>query len=469
MRFGFALFDDPKAPESGWHTVSGGRAARFRSITELATDTLWWTNVPYEVFFFHTEIWRNPNLKHDKYLVCSPGDVLKEWGYDKEVYTPDVMCDFLAQAFQRVCTMAWNLVRRSVPKARIEEAFGRRTMREDLRCVLPPLDYPLDEAAAVFKSGTAFQEMTSTNARSPKGGRWVKLSYPRMDYAIDILNSPVPEGDFEHRGRSAMRGIDSKLDYVLGSDRPIIAEAALENMDELPGAIYAFGAAMDRDKRKARSWIAAKEIHALSRFSDIDVRSVYVGERYQNLAREISDPVKELLDLNVAHHSWTAGVIAETVWRTVNLGEDKTSRNVRPGEDRAQSSWQGIWVRAEDKVRMFPPALRLSELGHTVLSYGFGWIRCSVLEDDVETYIRDGLSLGLLPEMTDVPPDVFDDIVPAVWGGKPHTAHHAMMVMKRQRSLLWKLDRIPLLDKSKRNEALRALMVGRKKKAAVAA
>ena len=458
LRFGFALFDEPKTPESGWHTVAGGRARRFRSITELATDTLWWTNVPYEAFFFHTEIWKNPNLRHDKYLVTSPGDVLKEWGYDKEVYTPDVMCDFLAQAFQRVCAMAWDLIRKTVPKVRIEDAFSRRQLREDLRCVLPPLDYPLDEAAAVFKSGHGYQEMTSTNSRSPKGGRWVKLYHPRMDYALDILNAPVPEGEFEHRGRSAMRGLKSKLDYVLGSDRPIIAESALENMDELPGGIYAFGAAMDRDKRKSRSWIAAKEIHTLSRFSDIDVRSVYVGERYQNLVHEVSDPVQDLLSLKIAHHSWTAGVIAETIWRAVNLGEDREARNVRPGDERAQSSWQGIWVRAEDKVRMFPPALRLSELGHSVLSYGFGWIRCCVLPEDVETYIRDGLELGLVPEMTDIPPDVFDDITPASWGGKRETAQLAMMIMKRQRSMLWKLDRIPLLEKSKRNEAIMALM-----------
>jgi hypothetical protein len=75
----------------------------------------------------------------------------------------------------------------------------------------------------------------------------------------------------------------------------------------------------------------------------------------------------------------------------------------------------------------------------------------------MEAFIRDGLMLGLVPQILDVPDNVFSKEISNPWQGDPRAAVYAWLVLRKQHILLWNLDQIPLLDKPKRNEAVKRI------------
>lgn len=455
-RYGCVLFDDPNDPSSGWAAVPGGKPGRVGGWNELATDTIWWTNVPYDMFYRRTEVWRVPTLRHDKYLVVSPQDVLREWGYDPATVEPGFTAEMCAMIFERIMRMSWMLLSEVNPKMRVEQAFTGKTLREDLRPLLPELDYPKGEAATVMKSGQAWEEFTATGAKGPKGGRWVMLRRPRLQYAMHILQTPVPKAPFEFVSRADLRReTEDRVKYVLEHEQPMMVEVNIYQMQQEIAPIYGFGNAIDKDKKVPRSWVAHPEFTVLAKHADLEVRGLWKGREYWALVPDLPQAVKDFLSDKYSDFSWTAGVIAETLWRSVVLGEDKAKAGpLRDGEERAQTSWPGLWMRAHDKASMFSVSLRLAELGYAVLSYGLGWVRCCVGEDEIAQLMKDGLSLGLMPQLVDVPEGVWrgDQIG---WGGDRGSQLLAGLTMTRQSPLIWNLDKIPLLPPERRKDAVK--------------
>lgn len=458
-KFGVVVFDDDQDPGAGWACVANGVARRISGPNELATDTIWWTNISYEMFFRRTEIWRQPNLRHDKYLVVGPTDVLREWGFDPATHDADFVCTVCAKAFDRIMRLAWRLLSDVNPKMRIEEAFTGKTLREDVRQLLPKLEYPKGEAATVMKSGQAWEEFTATGARWPKGSKWVTLRRPRLSYALEILQTLVPRGPFNYKTRADLRSQSTdRVQYVKDSTQPCMVEVSVHSISPEVAPIYGFGSATDKERRVQRSWVAHPEFILLSRFASVDVRSIWEGHEYYGLVPELAEPVKDFLSDKFTEYSWSAGIIAETLWRSVVLGEDKTRGGpLREGEERAQTSWQGAWLRAADKTVMFSVALRLAELGYSVLSYGLGWVRCAVPEEETIQYIKDGLTFGLIPQLLDVPEGAFNaNRIPA-WEGDDRSKAFASLTLSRNSNMLWNLDHILLMPRDKRNEFVRHL------------
>lgn len=457
-RFGVVLFDDAQDPGAGWATLQPGTAKRISGPGDLSTDTIWWTNVPYDMFFRRTEVWRIPSLRHDKYLVVSPTDVMREWGYDPATVSASFVTDMCSIVFDRIMRMSWMLLREVNPKLKLVEAFTGKTLREDLRPLLPELDYPKGEAVAEMKSGQAWEEFTATGARGPKGARWVMLRRPRLSYAMEMLQTPVPRGPFEYVTRASLRSVtDDRVKYIQDANTPAMVEVTINSMQPEISPIYGFGNAIDKEKKVPRSWVAHPEFMVLSRYAEVEVKNLWMGREYWALVPELPEVVKEFFSDKFTEWSWTAGIIAETLWRSVVLGEDKTKAGpLRDGESLAQTSWPGVWIRAADKSSMFMVSLRLAELGYAVLSYGLGWVRCAVPDEEIAQFMKDGLSYGLLPLMVDVPPEVFKP-ERIQWNGDQKSLGLARFTMSKSTNLLWKLDRVPMLPPDKRVAAVQAL------------
>ncbi|AOG03145.1 hypothetical protein [Bosea sp. RAC05] len=459
-KFGVVIFDDAQDPRGGWYCVAGGAADRFAGAHELSTDTLWWTNISYEHFFRgQNEIWRIPNLRHDKYLVVSHIDVLKEWGHPPDTTDADFTCAFCASAFDRVMRNAWRLISDVFPKIDIESAFRGKTLREDLRCLLPELEYPKGPAAEVFKTGRAWEEFTSTLVKPPRGGRRLMLRRPRLSYAMELLQTPVPRDPFEWISRGDMRSqAADKLDFVLNNTRPCVANVVVRSIQQEVAEIYGFGNAIDKDKRVNREWVAQPEFQIFARYADLDVKSVYIGREYWALMPGMAEPVKDFFTAKYHEYSWAVGVIAECFWRAAMLGEDKNKAGpLRDGEEKAQTSWQGLWIRAADKATMFQCSMRLTERGHAVTGYGLGWVRCTVPEEAVTQFISDGLTLGLVPVFSDVPESAFNIRNLPTWGGDKESAAVATFTVTRNTNMLWNLDKLPLMKPDKQGDYVKRL------------
>ena len=132
----------------------------------------------------------------------------------------------------------------------------------------------------------------------------------------------------------------------------------------------------------------------MNKFSEIDVKSIYMAEEYDLLGPQLPEPVKDFLTDKLAETSWSAGIVAETLWRAIPLAEDKTKPGAAVGGDRAHTSWQGAWLKGADKTSMFLSAMQLTEKGYSVVSHG-RWLKVSVLDDNIPDLIKDGC-VGLL-------------------------------------------------------------------------
>lgn len=463
-KFGVALFDDEKAPAGAWIATNGSPAQRVDGTNQLATDTIWWTNISYNSFFRDTEAYRSPWLRHDAYLVLKPRDVLAEWGYDPASTPPDFAATFCSLMFSRVMTMAYRLTKEVEERVRMRTLFTRNTLREDLRRLLPPADYPKGEAAAVMKTGQAYAEFTRTSVRGMKGGRMIMLRCPRIAYAMTMLTTPVPGGDLEFMACQDMgTTAEQRVSWVRDTDNPCMVELTVRSMQPDAAPVFAFGNTTDRDRRTPRSWVSHPEFLAMNTFSELDVTSAYVGQQYSQLNLKLPEPVRRFLSDIQMEASWSAGVLAETIWRAACLSEDKSRQGNSMGEERAHTSWRGAWIKGADKTAGFLSAMRLADMGYVVSSYGYGWIFCTVTEDQIPDLLRDGLSIGLYPRLNDVPEGLFGASNATVpWGGDKRSRILAQLTATRQKNLLWNLDRLPLVEKSQRDMALKKMLAAHK-------
>jgi hypothetical protein len=463
LKFGVVLFDDTKNPGAAWVAVNGSKARRIDGTNSLPTDAIYWSNITYEDFFRTTEVYRNPWLRHDAYLVTKPKDVLVEWDLDPATTPPDYMAEMLSTKFSHIMTMAYKLAKECNERMRMTTLFKCNTLREDLRFMLPKADFPKGEAASVMKAGQAFAQFTKTAVRGVKGGKLVMLRRPRVPYALEMLTTPVPSGPFEFRSRADLRGFSpDKVAWVRGTDLPCLVEVTVDSMQQDVAPVYGFGNSTDRDRRVARSWVPHPEFLMMSSFSELDVRSAYVGREYSQMNLALPEPVRRFLSDAHIEASWSAGVIAETLWRAACLGEEKKQGGV-PGEDRAQTSWRGAWVMSADKAAGFMSAMRLTDMGYAVASYGYGWIFCQVTEDQIPDLLRDGLSIGLVPRLFDVPPTLFaNGGIP--WGGDKKSRVLSQLTVTKQKHLLWNLDKLPLYEGSQREALMKKIAMEHKNK-----
>lgn len=461
-RFGFVFFDDIKDPSSGWASIAGSQAARISSVDDLSTGVIWWSNIEYSVFFFSTEIWRKSFLRHDRYLVISPDRVLAEWNNDPKRLTPDFKCMFLATVFNRIMHSSFNLARRQVPTLTMEKLFGGQRLLDDLRILMPEMDYPRSDAAAIMKVDTAYSEFTKCTTRTPYEGDNIILRRPRLLYAATMLQLPVPVGPFENMTRSDMRkaGGDDRANFIRESGKPFMVELTVERMDGAIAPLYAFSNSTDKNKKKTtRSWVAHPEFLALNQFAEMDIRSAWVGDSFKNLYEELDSNIHDFFNNSMNDALWTAGVIAETLWRSMLLKEsgDKIGR-AADGDERAGTSWEGAWIRAQDKVLMFSAANQLTTMGYAVTSYGLGWVMCKVPREIKTDYLRDALSLGFVPAMADIPDGLFPRERRIPWNDDKQSYFLAAYQAAKRHDLIWALDGLSAIDDQKKRAEYQKLI-----------
>ena len=455
MKFGVVLFDDEADPRSGWASVNGDDAKRIDGINELPTNTYWWTNMSYEAFFLRTEACRNPWLRHDAYLVVKPKDVLLEWGYDPAEADPVFMASFCARVFSRIMKMTGNLIKECDPKMKMSDMFSKKTLREDIAVILPKAEYPKGEAASFMQSGKAYQELTRTTVWGQKGSRQIMLRRPRISYALEMLTTPIPKGPFQFLSRSQLRKMSSdRNSFIKNSDKPYMVEVSLDSIQSDVAPVYAFGNSLDKDKRIPRSWVAHPEFIIMSSFSEIDVQNAWVGSSYSQLNLELKEPIRKFLSDLYCENSWTAGIVAETLWRASTLSEEKGKMIKGVAEEKAHTSWRGAWIRASDKTSGFLSAMKLTDMGYAPITYGYGWVNCQVTEDQINELIKDGLTMGMLPRLKDVPDNLFDPKRKVPWGGDRQSQTLAQLTMTKRHQILWNLDSIPLLEKERQQETM---------------
>jgi hypothetical protein len=462
-KFGVVIFDDEKEPREGWSSVNGSPAKRVKGANQLATDTIWWTNLSYDVFFKGSEMWRIPYLRHDAYMVVKQKDVLHEWGLDTTNTPGDYLTSFCSSVFSRIMNIALKISLECNPRIKTATLFSNNTLREDLRWLLPKCDYPRGEASAILRSGQAFSEFTRTTVRGPRGGRLMMLRKPRISYATEMLTTPIPYGSFVYKSRTELKSItNDRVDWVRKMTSPCMVEISVKEMHSDVAHIYGFGNSTDKDKKVSRSWVAHPEFMVMSSFSDIEVKNLYLGKEYTVMTKTLMEPVRKFLGDKYNEYSWSAGIIAETLWRASSLGEPKSTQERNSPDEKSHTSWRGAWIKASDKANMFISAMKMTEFGYSVISYGYGWIMCQVDESQISDFIKDGLTIGMTPKLVDIPNNIYPKNQPISWGGDKRTQMLAQMSITKEKDLLWNMDKLPLYEKEQKEIMLKKIIIAQR-------
>lgn len=441
FRFGYIAFEDTAEPTSGYYSVAGSKGRRFDALSELPSDVIFWSNLKHNELYDNTSDLKGiSTIRHDKYLVASPDDCLMEWGYNPKKMSADKVVVFVSRLFARIMTVAFNLIMESKPDRPVHQVFATRDLRNDIAPILPRAVYPKDEAAVVVKANYAYTDYTGTLLRGGRGMARVHVRRPRLIHALDMLMTPIPDGEMEF---VSARDLSNPESVILTSTKPVLCEVSVSNIEANMASVLAFGNSMDAKKKVMRTWIAHPEALSMSAFSEITVKSIWRGEGYTNLYSSLPDPIIDFLTCKFAPTSWTAGIIAETIWKACCL---RSTYRAKPGEAQADTSWRGLWLKSSDKIMTFVSAMEMYRKDWIVGSYGAGGLWLSCPPDQVEELVRSSAASGLIPRLESIPKTAGD----AKWGGDTKSATMATLMLRRNLSMLLEIDKLMLLDQDQR-------------------
>lgn len=446
IKFGFMLFDDPLDPQGGWSSISGEKSLYVSNINDLSTDVLWWTNLSYEAMYIKSKVGVSASMRHDKYIILHPNECLLEWGYDSKNLSSEFMSVMISRIFNRIMILSWNIIVDACKGIHPKDVFSSRELRQDISRIFPEPVWPKGEAAAVCKRGYGFTDFTITTFNASRGNANIKLSRNRLSHALDILSTPIPDCEFEFiSGRDIG---ENPREVVMNSKLPYFAEVSLKNIDHAASTVLAFGTSMDKKQRIMRTWVPHPELVSINPIADIEIKNAYVGKNYTSLVNLLPDSVISFLNCPFSFLSWTAGIIAETIWKSATL------KNIKVNPDDGyipDTSWRGLWIKSIDKTLTFISALKMSECGWTASYYGGGLGSYSCPVSRVSSLIIDGGLCGLTPKFGNIPKDFnVDDFK---WKGDIRAENISNLTISNNSVILWNMDRLPTIPKKERKNA----------------
>lgn len=479
LRFGVVLFDGGQ-PGPGW-ACEGGRSAvkdtpfRFETPAELGNTTLWLTNADYQGFMA-SGLTTSGFFRRNEFLKVTIPFALAEWGLGDQ--DPSHAAAVLAECFGRVMGHCASAFKRALSNATWRRRAGQHgpiptedriraeairqisspTLVHDLAgLVYQPEDYPAD---MVFPLENARQLWTRTSFISSKSKTEVVLRRPRLAHAISMLRQSFPVGPWEFVPGDRMQGegAAAKLAWIDETKRPAIVNIALPSGTEVATLqVFGFGqGAMDAATKKParRTWAPLPEALELSRIAECEVQGAWIGKGFEKVESVLVPGLVDALDHPALHASWSAGVFAECLWLAA-------CKSIRKGERRGYDKRQqppgprDVWLRMIDRIAMYRDAMRLHEMGHTVINYSIGAIKVSASSMEVTSLLKDAFGIGLTPQLTTIF-DTSDIEVPSPedWGGDRRGLQEAWIrstaAVDRDlaRHSLWDIDGLGEMDAS---------------------
>lgn len=436
--FGVILFDAGELG-GGWAAVNGGPAVRVAGVGELDTGCLWLSNLRFSTFHEAGLSW-NGWVRHSGYLRVPLDRAVEEWGFSAE--DSSSTATYLSGLFGHVMTIAQRL---GVPPH-----FRAPALAHELASIMPHPEFPSSKAVAATRH--ALQEWTRTAQRVSKDEKLITLQRPRGAHAADLLRCPVPTGPWKHVDAAKLPPM-RRLQWVQQLGAPFFAKVQVHGVEAV-GEVLSFGSgARDDDNRPLRrEWVTAPELIVLSQFGDVEILAVWVGSECQPMV--LPAAADELLLSPAALTSWSAGVVAENLWVGAALREQTPAR----GQE-ARISFRAAWLRADDRMRMFVIAQKLTAQGWRVHSYGTGAVRVVLPQDPTEAQrlLREAFALGLEPPLAVSGRQPLRD---AAWGGDTASQWAAMLRLGAHKSVLLRLDALPVMAPADRERLFGDLMGG---------
>ncbi len=355
---GIAIFDEPASSHgSGFASVAGKEAFRFKGVDALSRDVIWVTTL--DAIDLQPLAESHPHLRRRNFFRSDVATIAWDYGVDITA-KPGAAATFLSALLNRVLRITRN-------------AYGIEYFGDSLADTLHAQMVTENDEPRLTQGyreliRQAYVNVHQCPTRVRGDDEVISLRWPRAGYAALILQYPVPIGGWHEFTGGAPSDPDQTYSFLCEIAKRAcgIVKVAIERPPE------GYIGLIDIGMSEARSWVPLQEAAFLARIASVRLLRVLISESFvtpnQNTRWRLPDFGA------VAQVSPTAGLIAEAHWTAL-----ATSTWVNSGGRRIQrTSPRAISMRAWDRLVCLRGAYELSTMGARVVNYGGGGISVAV-------------------------------------------------------------------------------------------
>lgn len=372
--YGSVIFDDEARPLAGWASVRGKTAYRIRGTGDLASDILWWTNLPASTFMTTGGL-PSTRFKRNDYLRPNMGQLQAELGLLVSRMSAARIVEIASEIFDRVMRLA--MTHYGLQRAQdltLSDDLYRHIIKED-----QPITPEIDEALR-----QAYQSYVQCETAMPLHSKMMTFRRPRITHSLDVLATPVPGDQWEFVDESKLGPESKRLDWLVSQDRPALVRVSIKRVDHDVAQIISFGGS-----REPRNWVSHPELLTLSKFAKIKIDSAFLGTEYA--------PHPVYRDMftggQMGPLSTSVGILAENY--TLALSTPRSFRRFSKSPEKVTPP-RSAWYAASDRFHMLMPALMMHGSGFVVRGYGRGMVIVGVQRGALQEARACASAAGLL-------------------------------------------------------------------------
>nr|WP_280971233.1 hypothetical protein [Cupriavidus gilardii]WDE72597.1 hypothetical protein [Cupriavidus gilardii] len=369
---GVLLYDNPNECTSGHASVNGSPATHVRQHSDLANNVIWITNGAWSQFMVQGH--RNVhNLRGSDFFRTNVSQIGADLGLDMSTTNSAQV----APTISLIASRTFKLLAECY-EWKPNELANAEKLHQNIRSRFPR-DVSLNNPALERGLLAAYQtDSALSKADFIADSIFLTLRMNRLAHAKRIMSCPVPEDAWEYIPGVALPSSQrERLAFCLGHEHPVLAEVLVDmsRADSQYAALSAFGQKAS-SRMVLREWVSHPELHWLSRFAPLEIKSVFRSSRYVALpdtlqlpAALTSDPLLQL--------SYSAGLLAENHW--MSLASDEYNKITK----RKTLSSRAVWLRAADRALCFALAKKAVDKGFVVTGYGTGAVRVRIQRSEL--------------------------------------------------------------------------------------
>ena len=398
IKIGVCCFDDVNDPEGGWASVAGDECYRVSGLSDLGSNLLWVTNLPY-TSYKRLNLITSPHLFDTQFFRTSLDQIAKENGLEGE---DQDLAEFCSMLFTKIANSGndhFGVDLRS-PGYRYHKLLSY-SLIPDFARRRPDGRFSGDIFDAIQNSTQSNQAMTGVT--QPGGSRAVSFLFPRGPYAKWILSQRYPSGskwtEIKQKNDSAVFGFEdgrvirSTASVVerleeLGKTNAVFLRVVVHSMDPLYQRFASFGASGSYGpsaRQKHRRWATLPEVLEMSKYAKVEVKGGYMTPFHEG---SLVEPAV----LQTTGMSYATGLFLENAWVAMC---SPISTQTGPTE-----TMLGAYMRAYDRLACGRAAANFAKAGFVVGSYSVGRLIVFIRPGEEYQAAKHAFESGLLPPMS---------------------------------------------------------------------
>lgn len=390
ISFGCMIFDSTQEHGAGWGCCANQpEATRRRGTSDLATDTVWLTNLDYDTTA-RAGLSNHVRFRRSDYM----REPLSQLARRHSLQNPHEIASFGAKVFERVVQISMHCLRM--------EHIPRFALRNGIRSLIAGNDpcYPYEVYNAISEAISYNTNCERLWRPEEETIKYFKL--PQRDHAMAILSTPLPAGEFT-RWPGALPGTSDEVNEWMNEvAKPGLFKVTAKNFDETFNRLINYGDS-PANERSQRRWVTNEELMLLSRFGEISVHDAFIASSICNLSALI-DVLTKLPD--AADMSLSAGLFAENLWAAA--GTNLPNRTAETADTKSINAFTP-YLRAMDRLICLQAARKIEEMGMEVVGYASGAIRVNCHDKSDHDMVVASIHAGCIPPACHLPLKDFPD------------------------------------------------------------